>query len=196
MESETSRPCLAFSESKKIASGGIAEVAILVKEHLKKHPSSNVLIFDRYSSDQIEVDLRGSREAILRRLEALSPPRNEPEAKGGPGRPKLGVIAREVTLLPQHWEWLGLQPGGASATLRKLVESAKKKNHAKDEIRRSQNAVYKFMTVMAGDAPGYEEALRALYAQERDRFITLVAAWPKDIRDHIRELSKEAFGKD
>jgi hypothetical protein len=114
-------------------------------------------------------------------------------APRGPGRPKLGVVAREVTLLPRHWEWLATQPGGASITLRRLVEHAKRASTGKDRVRRSQSAAYRFMSAMAGDEPGFEEATRALFAGNLDRFNTLVEGWPRDVRDHARRLATGAF---
>ncbi|MBN1446723.1 MAG: DUF2239 family protein [Bacteroidetes bacterium] len=115
------------------------------------------------------------------------------ELPRGPGRPKLGVIAREVTLLPRHWEWLGSQPGGASATMRRLVETARRENRAGDEKRAAQDAAYKFMNAVAGNLPGFEEATRALFAWDRDRFHVLTEEWPADIRDHARTVAEGAF---
>ncbi|WP_114953475.1 DUF2239 family protein [Sphingosinicella terrae] len=101
------------------------------------------------------------------------------------GRPKLGVVAREITLLPRQWDWLARQPGGASATIRKLVEAARKDAPAAEARR---DAVYRFLTAMAGDRPGYEEALRALYRGEGDRFRSLIADWPEDVRAYAERL--------
>jgi len=174
--------CTAFADAKKIAQGQIVEVALKIKKHLQKNRQSSILIFDDVTSAQIEIDLRGTSEAVTERLQI-------PEEKG-PGRPKLGVISREISLLPRHWDWLALQPGGASVTLRKLVEEAKKKNQAQDQIRQAQNATYKFMMVMAGNLPHFEEALRAFYAKDRKLFEKLMDSWPKDIREHIERLSE------
>lgn len=174
--------CTAFSQSKKISGGSVTEVALKVKDYLKSHPKAQVLIFDDETSLPVEIDLRGSVEALD----------DEPK-KPGPGRPKLGVVAKEVTLLPQHWDWLALQPGGASVTLRKLVEEAKKRNHSKDQLRRAQESLHRFMTAMAGDLPDYEEALRALYAKDETKFSRLISRWPKDIREHVLRLAKRAF---
>ena len=110
-----------------------------------------------------------------------------------PGRPRLGVVAREITLLPRHWDWLALQPGGASVALRRLVEHAMKNNRGKDMLRQSQEATYRFMTDMAGDEPGYEEALRALFGGQRDRFHSLIESWPPEVRDHAKKLAAAAF---
>lgn len=118
----------------------------------------------------------------------------EPEtARGGPGRPKLGVVAREVTLLPRHWQWLSSQPEGASVVLRKLVEEARRANAGKDGVRRSQEAANRFMSVMAGDAPGFEEAARALFAGDAERFDQRVEGWPADLRDHAGTLARVAL---
>ena len=111
----------------------------------------------------------------------------------GPGRPKLGVVSRELGLLPRHWDWLGRQPEGASAAIRKLVEDAQKKNASKDELRIAQEVAYRFMSIAAGDLPDFEEALRALYARDRSKFMKNMTAWPKDIRDHALKLSKPVF---
>jgi hypothetical protein len=109
------------------------------------------------------------------------------------GRPKLGVTAREVTLLPRHWEWLAAQPGGASVTLRKLVEEARRAGAGDDLRRQAQERAYRFMTVMAGDRPGFEEATRALFAGDGARFAQCVAVWPQDIRTHAERLGEAAF---
>jgi len=190
MEPKLERTCTAFSEHKRIAVGDLFEVVRKSLEYLKKHKDADIQFFDNSNSELVEVDLRGRPEAVLSRLE---PKEDSSEKKVGPGRPKLGVVSREIGLLPSQWEWLSIQPGGASVTLRKLVEEAKKKNRVKDEIRRSQNATYKFMTTKAGDFPNYEEALRSLFANDRKTFDRLVQDWPKDIREHINFLASECF---
>jgi len=106
-------------------------------------------------------------------------------------RPRLGVVAREITLLPRHWEWLAEQPGGASATLRRLVEDARRSEQ--DRARRAGEALDRFMQAMAGDLPHYEEASRAYWRGERDRFDQLVETWPADVRDHARRLAAAAW---
>lgn len=190
MEPRMDRTCTAFAGTKMIASGDVLEVALKVKKYLKDDGKENVLVFDDVTSAQIEFDLRGTVDAVTKRLEAMLEPE---EKKSGPGRPKLGVVSKEVTLLPQHWEWLALQPGGASVTLRKLIEEAKKKNFSKDQIRQAQDAVYKFMHAMAGDLPNYEEALRAMYAYDTKQFKKMIAAWPKDIQEHTLKVGREAL---
>jgi hypothetical protein len=115
------------------------------------------------------------------------------EAPRQPGRPKLGVVAREVTLLPRHWEWLSGQPGGASAALRRLVDAARAANAGKDRIRHAQEAGDRFMAAALGNQPGYEEASRALYAGEESRFAALTQDWPCDLRDCARRMAAAAF---
>ena len=190
MEQKLDRSCTAFADSKKIASGNLVKVAVKVKEFMRKESKAAILIFDDVTSAQVEIDFRGTAEAVSRRLEALLQPE---EKKVGPGRPKLGVTSKEVTLLPQHWEWLALQPGGASVTLRKLIEEAKKKNVGRDQLRQAQEATYKFMTVMAGDLPNFEEALRALYANDSKKFEKMISAWPKDVQEHTLKLAEGSW---
>jgi hypothetical protein len=110
-----------------------------------------------------------------------------------PGRPKLGVVAREVTLLPRHWEWLNRQPGGASVALRKLVEDARRVNEGRDGVRRAQEVAYRFMSTIAGDLPGFEEATRALFARDRSRFGENTLSWPADVREHASKLAALAL---
>lgn len=184
--------CTAFDGHKKIAHGSILEVALRVKAHLDRHDASSVLVFDDSTARAVDLDLRGSVRSIEQRYRVEVSGEADAETKPGPGRPKLGVIAKEVTLLPRHWEWLASQPGGASVTLRKLVEEAKTKNQRKDRVRQAQEATHRFMTALAGDLPGYEEALRVFYAKKYDAFEKLIHAWPRDVREHIRKLASPA----
>jgi len=181
--------CTAFQGARRIASGPLAEVALAAKRAADR--GDMVLVFDDATSRPVELDLRGSEAEVLARLPA--PAETEPDAPRGPGRPKLGVVAREVTLLPRHWDWLAGQPGGASVTLRRLVEEARRAGEGRDRLRQAQEAAYRFMAAMAGDRPGFEEAARALFAPDRDRFAALTEAWPADIRDHARRLAAAAF---
>ena len=190
--------CTAFAGPRKIASGDVIQVALKVKRHQEKDGNAAILIFDDLTSRQVELDLRGTADAIIKRLQLASRVTEAAAEMGedkkvGPGRPKLGVVSREISLLPRHWEWLAQQPGGASVTLRKLVEEAKKKNQGKDEFRQAQEVAYKFMSVMAGDLLGFEEALRAFYAKDALKFEKLIAPWPKDIRAHVLKLAINAL---
>ena len=182
--------CTAFAGTTCIAKGTTREVATKVKKHLDAHPEEHILVFDDVTSGLVEIDFRGSLADVITRLPDES---NQKSEKSGPGRPKLGVVSREIGLLPRHWEWLALQPGGASVTLRKLVEDAKKLNRDKDKIRQSQNSAYKFMSAMAGDLVHFEEATRAFFASNRSLFETLTAGWPKDLREHALMLGEAAL---
>jgi hypothetical protein len=123
---------------------------------------------------------------------ADSPSSSEPR---GRGRPKLGVVAREVTLLPRHWEWLNAQPGGASVALRKLVDQARRANGDAERHRAARDAAYHFMSAMAGDLPGFEEGARALFAADRSGLAAAIAQWPRDIREEVLRLLEDASGK-
>ena len=184
-------PCTAFKGPRCIAAGELADVALKAKTAVDK--GEQVLIFDDTTSESIEVDFRGSAEDVLRRLAQTEGNQATPDGPRGPGRPKLGVVAREITLLPRHWDWLNAQPGGASVALRKLVEEARRANGGKDRVRQSQEAAYRFMSIMAGNRPGFEEATRALFAGHRDRLDQLIAPWPKDVRHHARKLAADAL---
>src|SRR5262245_40660196 len=191
--------CTAFNGKTLIASGSLRQVALKAKEVLERTHDAQLLIFDDLTSELIELDLRGTPVQVAKRLEKIAgdPEIAEPplETGGkGPGRPKLGVVAREVTLLPRHWEWLAAQPGGASVALRKLVEHARKANQDRDQLRRAQEATYRFVSAMAGNEPGFEEAIRALFGGDEKRFHSLVEPWPGDVRDHAKRLAAAAFG--
>jgi Uncharacterized protein conserved in bacteria len=183
--------CSAFDHQRLIASGPLVEVVRAAKQMLDAGSHGPLLIFDDRSSRQIEIDFRGTIAQVLARLpqgEAVP----EPVARG-PGRPKLGVVPREVTLLPRHWDWLSGQPGGASAVLRRLVEQAMRSHGAQDRARLAQESVDRFMFAMTGDLGQHEEALRAFYRHERERFIALTEPWPHDVRDHLRRLATTAW---
>jgi hypothetical protein len=182
----------AFEGFRRIASGDLAQVALKTKEVIDQGERGAVLIFDDATSELIEVDFRGAPEDVLKRLPPAASPKPEDAEARRPGRPKLGVVAREVTLLPRHWDWLNSQPGGASVALRKLVEEARKVNAPRDRIRQAQEAAYRFISAMAGNEPGFEEATRALFAGKQGRFGELVESWPVDVRDHAKKLAAAA----
>jgi len=189
---------VAFEGDRRIASGDLRDMARLAKARLDRGDES-ILIFDSTSSERIEFDLRGSLDEILARLPPVARSDDDPAsaaetpAPRGPGRPKLGVVAREVTLLPRHWDWLAQQRGGASVALRRLVDEARHANKDNDRIRQARETTYRFIAAMAGDKPDYEEAVRALFAGEAARFTQWTAQWPADLRDHARVLAAPAF---
>ena len=176
----------AFEGHKRLAQGDLAEVTLAVKAAEEHGCDAPLLVFEDTTGRVVDVDTRGDAAEIL----ARRPPQAE-AAPRGRGRPKLGVVAREVTLLPRHWEWLNRQPGGASAALRKLVETARR--HDKDTHVAARDAAYRFMSALAGDLPGFEEATRALFAGQREGFSRLIDRWPADVRDHCRRMTARAF---
>jgi hypothetical protein len=182
----------AFEGSQKIAQGSLADVVLKVKKRIGRAAAHDVLIFSDETGKTMDFSFEGGEKEILRRLEVYTKAAAPREA-AGPGRPKLGVISREVSLLPRHWEWLATQSGGASATLRNLVEDARKKSADAPGVKQIQERTYKFMYALAGDLPNYEEALRALYKRDKKGFLGLIAAWPKDVREHAAGLAAPAF---
>lgn len=198
-----SAPCTAFDGDRLLAGGPLTAVAEAVKHATDAGKAGPVLVFDDRTGTVIDLDLRGSLDAVLARLPELAArlapkgPASEPadtdspESTGprGKGRPRLGVVAHEVTLLPRHWDWLGAQPGGASAALRRLVDAARRDGASALAERQAREAAYRFMAAMAGDQPGYEEATRALFAGDRARLASCMADWPPDLRGHALRLA-------
>jgi hypothetical protein len=188
-----------FAGHRLIASGALQKNALAARYAVDTSPSVNVLIFDDLTGRTIDVDMRGTDEDIMARYapaptdatgSADQAGRADASPKGR-GRPKLGVVPREVTLLPRHWEWLSGQPGGASVMLRKLVDDARRAGIETGNRRQSQERAYHFMQAIGGDLPGFEEATRALFADDAGRLGELLARWPDDVRAHAMRL---AFG--
>ena len=170
----------AFHGLRSVATGSATDLV----EVLKGKPQGTLVVFDDSTGSQIDLDLRGkpTEMAHVPADMAASEPR-------GRGRPRLGVIPKEVTLLPRHWDWLNVQPGGASVALRKLVDEARKTSGDRDRVRAAQEAAYRFMSAIAGNLPGFEEATRALFTYDRRSFTHLVANWPEDVRDYVVRLA-------
>ncbi len=186
---EEERTYTAFQGVQQIAAGSLSEMLPRVKARFDRGDNTSLLIFEDQTGRQVDFDLRGMVEdAIARAL--------PPQPRTGPGRPRLGVVSREVSLLPRHWEWLEQQPHGASATLRRLVDQARKHEPGEQAARLAMAAADRFMSVMAGNLSAYEEASRALYAADRERFEHLIEDWPGDIRDHTLRLAENAFRPD
>ncbi len=200
----------AFAGQHKLAAGPLAAIAVAVKR--AEGYGTPIHIYDDATGKALDLDTRGSEAEVAARYappvtantptetpeiqtpEIQTPEIQTPEIQTrGRGRPKLGVVAREVTLLPRHWEWLGAQPGGASVALRKLIEEARRREDGWTEAKRAQrralDAAYHFMSAMAGNLPGFEAAIRALYADERSRVEAETARWPDDIRAHALKLA-------
>ncbi len=189
---------IAFIQRKRVAAGDPKAVATALKQLVDADPQASFAIFDAVSSESVELDLRGSVAAVCKRLPLPSTPPTPPDAPmpdtapRGPGRPRLGVVAREVTLLPRHWDWLATQPGGASVALRKLVERARKDNAEADRQRVALDSAYRFMHALAGHEAGFEEASRALFAGDMVRLRSELARWPRDVRMHLLTLIERA----
>jgi uncharacterized protein len=195
------KSCTAFDGQRLLSAGPLNKVALAVKRASQAGASGPLLVFDDATGHVIDLDLRGSKADIIARLsktlaaeDGPASPRlsSAPAEPNGRGRPKLGVVGREVTLLPRQWDWLAAQPGGASVTLRKLVEEARRSGASKQKAREAQEAAYRFMSAVAGDLAGYEEATRALFAGNRAAFEQQVAGWPEDVRAFATRL---AFGE-
>lgn len=178
---ETTETYAAFSGDAMIARGELAAMLRGAKRHLDAHgDNGGLLIFEDRTGKQVDFDFRGTADEVISRA--------MPAAKSGPGRPKLGVTAREVTLLPRQWEWLERQPQGISAALRRLVDEARKREPDEARARAARDAAGRFMWALAGNKPGFEEASRALYAGDVAKLKKLIRAWPKDVRGHVVKL--------
>ncbi|WP_128102021.1 DUF2239 family protein [Paenibacillus sp. DCT19] len=192
--------CTAFLGNKRVAEGTLQQVAANVKDTLEDGEIAQLLIFDNSTGKPIDVDFRGSAAEVLQRLNNQAGDVPDVEENEQPtrrvGRPKLGVVSGEVTLLPRHWDWLKSQPGGASVTLRKMIDQARRSGEKESRLRAAQEATYRFMTAMAGDFPHHEEALRALYAGNEELLYQCIEDWSPDIRDHVRSLAENAFAKE
>lgn len=188
-----------FNGHQRIASGSLTVNALAVKHAMASDVPGPLLTFCDQTGQVVDIDMRGSDADMLARLPPEGHPLQGNESVGidseesgeprGRGRPKLGVVAREVTLLPRHWDWLAAQPGGASVTMRKLVEEARRANVDRDRQRRANECAYHFMSTMAGDMAGFEEASRALFANDAEKFRQQTEAWPSDVRDYVRCLA-------
>lgn len=199
----------AFFGAQRVSAGTLRDVALDVKRIIERGEQRPPVIFDDVTSQVVDVDFRGSDSDVASRLSAIdaagaqaerggdgdedASPYRETQARSR-GRPKLGVVAREVTLLPRHWDWLASQPGGASAAVRRLVDAARQATAGTDRVRQAKESAYRFMSAMAGNEAGFEEAARALFAGNPGRFLEMTEGWPSDIRDHARRLGARAFG--
>lgn len=170
--------CTAFVGPKIVASGSLEDVTAAVRELLQRNPTVAPLVFEDATGRPIDLDLRDTGDDTVPRP---------------PGRPKLGIVAREVTLLPRHWDWLNRQPGGASVALRRLIDEARHASPAGDRLRRGREATYRFMTALAADEPGFDEAARALFAGDGARYYALLEGWSEDLRFYAGLLAVDAF---
>lgn len=185
----------AFAGMQRIATGPLEATVLRAKQHLDAGETVPILVFEDRTGTQLDLDWRGTPDDVRQRLAShphFAPSTTLDGARNGPGRPRLGVVSREISLLPRHWSWLAEQPGGASAALRRLVDEARKRAPEKDDARRTREAASRFLWAVAGDLPGFEEATRALFAGDDARLAVLVAAWPADVREHLAALLERA----
>ncbi len=190
MDSHVPPTYTAFLDGCRLATGPLGEVAVAVLRAQRAQPESHPLVFSDASGQSADLDLRGSEKAVAERYTVAAPV----EAPRGRGRPKLGVVAREVTLLPEHWDWLAAQPGGASVALRKLVHEARRNGGARDRTRQARDRAYHAMFTLAGDLAGFEEASRALFAGDHGRLQAQMAAWPADVQAYVHKLADPGPG--
>ncbi len=186
-----------FVGHRRLYRGAVREAVLAAKGAVDDGAEERVALYEDATGQVVDVDYRGSAEQVLARL-ADHPVLGQhvekagaadgSTSKRGPGRPRLGVVSREVSLLPRHWEWLAGQKGGASAALRRLVDQARKASAPDDRARRAQDAAHRFMWDIAGNLPDFEEASRALYAGDRTALSEKTAGWPEDVRAHIAQL--------
>jgi hypothetical protein len=193
MSDYLSTPCTAFAGTKRIASGALIDVALAIKAG-ETHTQGSLLTFDDASGAVIDLDLRGTTAEIIARLTEHGELAGKSDRSRG--RPKLGVVAREVTLLPRHWEWLARQAGGASQALRRLVDEARRTDGGHSDRKAAQESTYRFLSALAGDLPGYEGAIRALFASDDGAFAERIATWPQDIQDHALALAQPNPGEE
>ncbi|UQN10065.1 DUF2239 family protein [Deinococcus sp. QL22] len=184
----------AFHGSQHLVTGALREVLAYLKTQIQPlDANSSVLIFENHSGRQMDFNLRGTLSEVLDREAPLPAVASPALAKAGPGRPKLGIVSREISLLPRHWAWLELQRGGASATLRRLVDEARKQNPGQERVQQAQVATDRFLGAVAGNLPHFEAATRALYARDGTAFAEHSTHWPADIRTHALNLATPVF---
>ncbi|MEZ4820468.1 MAG: DUF2239 family protein [Bdellovibrionota bacterium] len=181
-----------FDQNQIIAQGTLPEVIWSAREKLNQKKASSILIFCDQTGNTMNFTLDASKDAIEKQLVPYTKiiESNVQDTKSV-GRPKLGVVSREVSLLPRHWEYLASQSGGASASIRRLVEQSQKNQAQSLDIKQQQERCYRVMTTIAGNLDGYEEALRALYKQQKDLFAKHTRSWPKDVKKYLKTLSYE-----
>ncbi|ULH15764.1 DUF2239 family protein [Deinococcus sp. KNUC1210] len=178
----------------RLVTAPLTQMLAVTKAHLdsKQEAGQSLLIFEDATGQQTDFNFQGTLQDVLDRAVPVQP---EPR-RSGPGRPKLGVVSREVSLLPRHWEWLEEQPSGASAALRRLIDEARKQTQAQGGISRQRMAAAgRFMTAMAGNLPQFEEASRALYAGDPEALSRQIQEWPDSIRTHLLYLLEPPFAQ-
>lgn len=194
MNEQLTRPVTTFEGCEQRLNGPYIEVALAVRTFLEETPPRQLLTFDDVTGQVVDFDLRGSKKEMLDRILVQPAPEptdaeDAPQTPRGRGRPKLGVVAREVTLLPRHWQWLKAQSGGASAALRRLVDAARQEGKSDEHALACRDAAYNFMSALGGNLPGFEEASRAHFAGDRAKFEAEIAEWPVAVQAYILKLA-------
>ena len=188
---------IVFKGQDKLSAGPVSEVAKYLKSLVDQGDAPNYLIFKSSNGQQIDFDLGGSETDVEQRYGSSKHASLADSAADTPpktrGRPKLGVVGREVTLLPRHWEWLDRQRGGSSAALRRLIDAERKNNADEDRVRIAQDSTNRFIYAMAGNLAGFEEAVRALYAGDKAGFAQHIRSWPADIKQCTIDFARDAF---
>ncbi len=183
---------LLFRAERKLAAGSLATL-VQTLHGFSPAEREGVLIFEVATGRELDVDLRGTAQDLTRRYPPASTSVDDAPAPRKRGRPKLGVVGREVTLLPRHWQWLDTQRGGASAALRRLIDQARKEFAGEDAARAAQDRTNRLLTTLAGNLPGFEEAIRALYARDQVGFEHQLSSWPVDLRDTALQFANDVW---
>lgn len=165
----------AFSGSRLLATGPLP-VVLAAAYPFRDNSPSPLLIFSHTDGHQADFNWQGTLEEVIARASPAA-------VRTGPGRPKLGVVSTEVTLLPRHWDWLNSQPARASGTIRRLVDQAMAREAGNEKRRRE--VLGTILWALAGNEPGFEEASRALYSGNIERLKTLVSAWSGSLGEFV-----------
>jgi len=183
----------AFDAGRRVASGPLAHVLEDLRHYRILTPAADISVFVDGTGERLPIALDLEPSALLPAAAAALDGQGEQvlaqPAPRRPGRPRLGVVAREVTLLPEHWEWLSRQDGGASVTLRNLVDQARQTEAVRDQVRLAHEAAYRYLQAAGSGLPGYEDALRALHAGDAAQFEAQLMGWPEDMREYARSLA-------
>ena len=187
------QPFIAFVGKRRLVAGALHTVAVAVRSRMEAGESEPLAIFDNATGRTVDLDLSGRIEDVAQRYEIAAGQTSGAAPARTVGRPRLGVVSKEVSLLQRHWEWLARQPQGASASLRRLVEGAIKTDAGRTELLERRAAADRFMAAMLGDEAGYEDASRALYAADRESFMARTRHWPADLREHLLRMAEVTF---
>lgn len=174
----------AFVGNTRLITDSLLNVALAIKN--QQHDSAPILIFEDQTGKQIDVNITGSESDIQQRYAEL-------ETVKKVGRPKLGVISREITLQQKHWDWLDLQNSSASAVIRKLIDQELNNAQSESNIMMTKQTTDRFMSAMLGNMPNYEEATRALYQGNKEGFLELIQDYPNDLKEYLNLRTVNIF---